>query len=220
MIDYNDTILLSSGSSHSSFYSDSSSCGKRSPHPSSLGLRRSTMNLSELDRSEFSSQNSLSSRKRSSSQQLNESCSTTPRKSANRRIGVTKRKYHRGIEAIVEDTFPVIALAHAFSTFLSRLFDKKSNDTAKRTASDSTVMIQSNTDHQSCNKIIGVEPDDVLSPCEVNISHPDSNEEWDHFADFEDRLDECIFFVHESRGKLGTLDEIEEEDEAKDFFSF
>ena len=47
------------------------------------------------------------------------------------------------------------------------------------------------------------------------------NDEWDHFADFQDDVDEMVSFVplaKQSNHPLGTLDETEEEEDEDHFF--
>jgi len=116
------------------------------------------------------------------------------------------------------DTLQVIDFANAFSNLLTKLFDKKRGDDSR---ADPAIKYQ--TKHnQRCNNA----DDDNFSPCQIHISNKDSVDGWDHFADFQDRMDEeLVSFTpfaanHKSKGKLDTLDEIEEEDECVDVFSF
>ncbi|CAJ1934464.1 unnamed protein product [Cylindrotheca closterium] len=236
MADHHEAAFLS-GSSHSSFSSSgSSSCGKISPHPSSLGLRRSTMDLSDLDSSSglLSQKVSPSRHFSSSSSQMPCSGATTStkqepysaRKLPSRQKYEVKPKYHRGIEAIVQDTFldtlQVIDVTTAFSNLLSKFFDKKKRDGESRSTDDAAHATIKNNERS--NDAEETKSDDTYSPCQIHIANTCSDGDWDHFADFQDRIDEeVITFTpfataqHKSKAKLDTLDEMEEEDEC---FSF
>lgn len=219
MSDYHEAIFLS-GSSYSSFSSDSSSfsCGKSSA--SSLGLRRSTMDLSDLDSSGFPSQSSFSSR-----QQTKDAWST--RKTSRRTYDV-KRKQHRGIEAIVHDTFfdtlPVIDITKAFSNLLSKLLNTDLNSDGSRTGG--AIKFHHPTSSQRCRSMEESKVDDDFSPCQIHITQSHCADDWDHFADFQDRVDEQVISFSpfapriKAKAKLGRLDEVEEEEEGSDVFSF
>jgi hypothetical protein len=56
--------------------------------------------------------------------------------------------------------------------------------------------------------------DDLFSPCQVKITNPDTNDDWDYFADFQEQLDDNFSFspfAKKSTKVLDTLNESEEE---------
>lgn len=68
------------------------------------------------------------------------------------------------------------------------------------------------------------EPDELLlSPCRVKFTHAatESKDDWDHFADFQDEIEDNFRLVpmaQRSNTSLGTLDESEEEESDGEFF--
>jgi hypothetical protein len=223
----------------SSFCSDASSCGKSSPHPSSIGLRRSTVDLSLLDFSGRPSENSLSS----GSSQIRIASDTFDLSSEGfhqRQIvhDHVKRNYHRGIESIIKDTFfdplRVIDIANLCSIVLSLVLDmrKPEHNEGEETAdANSKANRQSRYDDEPNAKRQSQyddEPeakrqsqyddesdDDLFSPCQVKITNPDTNDDWDYFADFQEQMDDHFSFspfAKKSTKVLDTLNESEEED--------
>jgi hypothetical protein len=203
----------------SSFCSDESSCGKSSPHPSSISLRRSTVDLSLLDFSGRPSQSCLSSRINSSGSSQMRIASDAfdfPSQSFHQRQkghDHVKRNYHRGIESIIEDTFidllRVIDIANLWSIVLSLVLDtrKPEHDEGEQTTdANSKAKRQSQYDDEP--------DDDLFSPCQVKITNPDTNDDWDYFADFQEQLDDNFSFspfAKKSTKVLDTLNESEEE---------
>jgi hypothetical protein len=201
----------------SSFCSDASSCGKSSPHPSSISLRRSTVDLSLLDFSGRPSQSCLqvSSRINSSGSSQMRIASDSfdfPRKSSfHQRQKVNDhvtRHYHRGIESIIEDTFldPLGAIdifASICSIVLSLVLDtrKPEHIEVEETTTDannSRAKLQSQYDDEP--------DDDPFSPCQVKIANPDANDDWDYFADFQEQVDDDFSFSPFAKKSTKVLD--------------
>lgn len=136
-----------------------------------------------------------------------------------------KRNYHRGIEAIMEDTFldplRVFDVANLCAAVLSLVlsagqsenndYEKESRDTF--VGSRSTDKVQRQSQHDD-------DPNaDLFSPCKVKIRIEETHDDWDYFADFQDQIDDNLssspFSTRKSTKVLDTLNESEEEDDSE-----
>ena len=124
------------------------------------------------------------------------------------------------------DTLPVIDLTKAFSNLLSKIFDKQGRNSDNGRMMDAAINVHHRANSsQPCRSVEESKVEDSLSPCQIHISQLDCSNDWDHFADFQDRMGEEViaftpFTARKPKEKLDTLDEIEEEEEDLDVFSF
>lgn len=196
----------------------------RSAPSSPTGMRRSTLDLGQLRAESVHTHQDLASSveslhslsKHSSSIAIDPSSSIDRESSHPDFLRDTTRNFRRGIESIIEHTFldilPMMEIASIFNTLVSfivkpgdsRQVDCALSETERKRAYDDD------------------EPDELLlSPCRVKITRStEAKDDWDHFADFQDDMEDNLQFVplaQRSTGSLGTLDESEEE-ESDDYF--
>jgi hypothetical protein len=224
----------------SSFSSDESSCAKSSPPTSSAGLRRSTIDLRQLDSNGILPQHkmkrylsaSLHSLESMSQMPPRVSSVTTPVKnpsvnntgqlhneSCSESISLSQHvlaSFEERMKTFVDEVNHHIGTIYVF--LLSTIFASKVLETAECPKQCSSS--EQKTYPIKVAQLIDdePEPEELLSPSKVTPAPcADSKDDWGHFAYFQDELtdESCLIpsCSTQSKPTLGTLDESEEEDD-------
>jgi hypothetical protein len=194
----------------SSFSSDESSCAKSSPPTSSTGLRRSTIDLRQLDSNGIKS---LESKSQMSPPSVNNtgkiddgSCSES----------ISLSHVLASMKTFFDEVNHHIGSIYMF--LLSTIFASKVMETAECQKQCSSS--EQKTSPVKVTQLIDdePEPDELLSPSKVTPApSADCKDDWGHFAYFQDELadESCLIpsCSTQSKSTLGTLDESEEEDD-------
>jgi hypothetical protein len=217
------------GTPSSSFSSDASSCGKSSPPTSFKGLRRSTLDLSQLKLCGALPHPETTAKSFGSSESKE-----IPQVDTDDAPSDT----HRGIDGLVGDALlPLMSILHVVILVESniRTFIDEANHHVGSVfgfllstilPSNSTPPIIENHVKSLSEKVQQAmddepEPDELLTPARVTPAvSADSKDEWGHFADFQEELaDENVFLPScKPNLALGTLDESEEEEDDDGMF--
>jgi hypothetical protein len=207
----------------SSFSSDESSCAKSSPPTSSAGLRRSTVDLRQLDSNGILPQHKMKPIRLSSvtTPVKNPSVNNTGQlddESCSESISLSHvlASFEERMKTFFDEVNHHIGTIYMF--LLSSIFASKVLETAECPKQCSSS--EQKTPPIKVAQLIDdePEPEELLSPSKVTPApYANSKDDWGHFAYFQDELadESCLIpsCSTQSKPTLGTLDESEEEDD-------